>query len=279
MDKSFWKAIIAADYAIPADRTTADLTPELLEFLGAPDPELRDDIAYSILAQWIIRGVYTPDDQRALIPQMTHNLSNGLGERNTNSVFLRSFSTLVLAAIVYRDNHQPFLTEPEVRGVMDQTLHYFAEEQDLRGYVPDKGWAHSCAHTADLIDELALHRFLGASDLERLLWAVADKVLAPSGTILLYDEDERLSVAVVSALRRDLLSRSFFESWLGKLAGFMERTPRHTIFSDANNHSAYLNTKNLLRSAYLRLSRAEDIPDSVRDIIPLVLATYGKFTF
>ncbi|MBA2286746.1 MAG: DUF2785 domain-containing protein [Ktedonobacteraceae bacterium] len=41
-----------------------------------------------------------------------------------------------------------------------------------------KGWAHSAAHTADLLMVLANNRDLDAADLERILNAIAAKVQA-----------------------------------------------------------------------------------------------------
>ena len=50
MDKAFWQSIVDSDFAVPAGHTVADLTPELLTFLGSTDIEVRDPFGYTIFA-------------------------------------------------------------------------------------------------------------------------------------------------------------------------------------------------------------------------------------
>jgi hypothetical protein len=109
MDKAYWQAIIHNDYAVPADQNIQNLTPELLVALGSPDPVLRDEIAYPILERWLNKDLYSSDELRAMINQLAHNLTVGLGEVGTDSAFLRAFSALMLAEIVYYDLSHPFL--------------------------------------------------------------------------------------------------------------------------------------------------------------------------
>ncbi|MBI5959222.1 MAG: DUF2785 domain-containing protein [Chloroflexi bacterium] len=271
MGKPFWQAIIDSDYAIPQGYSVGGLTPELVSYLGSTDPDLRDEIAYSVMSRWVINGLYTPADLRLLIDTFAANLTRGIGEMDTDTVFLRSFSVLMLAASVYYDNHkQPYLNEQEVRSLFEQTLAYFSAEKDVRGFVPGKGWAHSCAHTADLLDEFALHRFMTAADLDRILNAFADKVMAQSGVIYLYSEDDRMSFAALSALKRERLTREQVAAWFNRMGGLVERLGRANIFADPALLSAYHNTKNFLRSLTLRLENA-DLPEAVR-----LLATDGR---
>jgi hypothetical protein len=253
-----------------------DLTPELLSYLGSPDPELRDEIAYSILVNWIIAGRYSPDDLRDLRDRMVHNLQMGLGQQGTDKVFVRSFSVLILAGIVYYDNRTPFLARDEIKALLDKTLFYLDEEDDLRGYVPGKGWAHSCAHTADLVDELAQHRDIDAEDLERILSAIAQKVAAPVAYIYQHNEDERLAVAVHSALRRGQIGPDFLPNWLAYLEGVVARRVRGTPYNPVV-HGATMNTKQFLRSVYFRLACATDLPEDVRACLPDMMVTVQKF--
>src|SRR5512143_1092778 len=104
MDKTFWKKIQTNDYAIPDGFTAAQLTPELLGYLGSPDPGLRDDFTLPILAYWMYRNLYTTAELRVMIATLGENLTKGIGEDNADSVFLRSFSALLLAEMVNFDN-------------------------------------------------------------------------------------------------------------------------------------------------------------------------------
>lgn len=279
MDKNFWRAVIESDYAVPEGHSAREFIPELVSYLGSTDSELRDTIADGILVRWVDRRIFTPRDLHPLVAPLAENLTKGIGEQNTDTVFLRAFSVLILAAIVYYDNHkQPFLTEPEVRTLFDQALAYFAAEKDLRGHVPQKGWAHSCAHTSDLLDEFALHRFITASDLLCILKAFADKVMAPSGCIYLYNEDDRMSYAVLSALKRQLLRREQVAEWLAPMAELRERLGGISLFTDPGCQSTYLNTRNFLRSLYIRLAD-DELPEPVRALGVDVWAALRKMQY
>src|SRR5262249_42883138 len=148
--------------------------------------------------------------------ELAANLMQGLGERETNSIFLRAFSVLVLAEIVHYDNARQFLDQAEVRQLLELALVYLEAERDLRGWVPEKGWAHSVAHTADLLSVLARSRHLDSPDLRRLLDGISSK-LASGGSFYVCDEDERLVRAVVAVAQRGLLPVDDLASWVRRL--------------------------------------------------------------
>src|SRR5690349_9106550 len=91
MDKTFWQNIIDNDYAVPPGHPITALTPELLSLLGSPNPDLREGPAYAILDAWIHRGNYSHTDLWNMATQLLHNLTVGLGEQDSDTIFLRSF--------------------------------------------------------------------------------------------------------------------------------------------------------------------------------------------
>ncbi len=198
MDRTFWRVIANDENALPQGEWVAELAPELLSWLGSPDAELRDEFAYRILAAWIERDQFEPEQLRDMVGQMLDNLHFGLGERDTDSVFLRSYSTLVLMEIVAYDNAHPFLQQFEIARMLDQVLEYLRKERDLRAWVDGPGWAHAVAHTADLLMMLARSLRLGGPELERLLDGIAERLLEPSGVVLVQHEDERLAYAALN---------------------------------------------------------------------------------
>ncbi len=214
MDKTFWQSIMDNEYAVPPDFSVETLTAELLTYLGSTDPELREGPAYAILDAWIHQGYYSHAELWEMATQLLHNLSIGLGEQQSDTVFRRAFSLLILTEIVYHDLLHPTLKETEVRQLLEQALAYFAAEQDLRGYDSEKGWIHSIAHAADFLWVLTQHRFVSAPDLTRIMDALAGKITAPVAHVYLYGEEERLARTVMGALQRDLLTLPFLASWL-----------------------------------------------------------------
>src|SRR5438874_805921 len=86
-DRAFWRAIAQNHYAVPVNQSAAALAKEVSELLASPDPELRDDLAYSIFAHWIGRpNILQPSDLQALTDEWRGNLKTGIGESGTNSV-------------------------------------------------------------------------------------------------------------------------------------------------------------------------------------------------
>jgi hypothetical protein len=268
MDKGFWQAIVDTDFAVPNGESLPALTRELLSLLGSTDAELRDTYAYPILCAWLHRGEYSPDEMRSLVAQLAENLMAGLGDEETDTVFLRTFSVLILAEIVHEDNQRPFLAEAEAHQLFELALAYLAAENDVRGWVPGKGWAHSVAHTGDLLWVLARSRYLGGADLERLLDGIAIKLLASAAHPFLCDEDERLAQPVIAVLQRNLVSSQFVGAWITRLAQPAEQRAWADAFLDGERLVARVNVKQFLRSLYLQLMLSETMPASAAEIVP-----------
>lgn len=253
MERAFWQAVLDADGAMPEGHTAAELLPELVGYLGSTDPFLRDEVSFEVLAAWIVRDQrYGADELRALGDQLARNMARGLGELGTDSVFLRSFSALVLNKVIEADNWHALLDPADIRRWLDQALAYIVAERDLRGLVPGKGWAHAIAHAADVLWVLAQSRHLAVADLERILWAVAERVIAPGEQIYLYNEDQRLASAVVAALQRELLDLPTIAAWLGLITE-PSADGWSRAFQSAAGAGAYHNTTTFLRSLYLQL--------------------------
>lgn len=254
MEKQFWFDIRDNQYAIPDGFTVAELTEELFSYIGSTDPELRDSIGYETFANWLDQDKYTLEQIRPYIPRLAINLQHGIGERDTDSVFTRTFSVLFLAEIIHHDNKDPFLEKDDVHSILTKGLTYLKEERDPRGYVPEKGWAHPLAHTADLLYVLASNRFIARAELEQILNAITEKLTEPIDWAYPYGEDDRLVQAVLGAVQRKLLDEFFYKQWLNSFI-FSEGKRRSWKGSFANQtvHNAYFNSRNFLRSLYLKI--------------------------
>jgi Protein of unknown function (DUF2785) len=270
VDRSFLRFLVE-NQALPQGEWVRELTPELLTWLGSSDAELRDRFAYPILTAWIERGQYGPDELRGIAGQMLNNLGQGLGESGTDSVFLRSFSALILMEVVARDNTEPFLDQADVRELLAGALDYLRRERDLRGWVEGPGWAHAVAHTADLLMMLSRSRHAGPAELAGLLDGVADRLLIPTDTVFLYQEDERLAYAVLNVLRRRLLDHGAVSRWLGRFArppGYESWQP---VFAETGLSVARVNVTSFLRSLYFQLLLTKSPPDDLERLLEAVV--------
>lgn len=276
MDKTFWQGIIDDNGDIPNGRALPDLTQALDSYLGLPDGELRDEIAYRLLTQWIMAGKYTPADLRRLMARWQDNLTAGIGETETDSVFLRSFSVLMLSVVVYHDNNHPFLTRDEVRQLLDKGLAYFAAEQDLRGYIIGKGWAHSSAHCADLLKFLARSRHVDGVDLRRILDGIAGKLLAPIVHMYSYDEDERMALAAVDVCKRGLLTSDDWRAWLTRFTEWKASWSADDSFN-LEVFAPYHNGKQFLRTLYFQISFLDPAPPGAEGLMEAIMETLKAF--
>jgi hypothetical protein len=114
------------DYATSED--TPKLTGAMLAHLGHPDGELRDELVYTTFVQWIDRGVYSTEELRALlhtIPDDAH-LFLSLGEVESDSVFTRTFSVLLVSLILARHRQQPLFSSPELPNFGTYSQHFGA---------------------------------------------------------------------------------------------------------------------------------------------------------
>jgi hypothetical protein len=264
MSGSYWDEVRATGLAVPSDRPLADLTAELTTMLGDPDPDLRDGIAYPTLATWIERGVYD-DLLPGLGDGMASGLVVGLGERDTDTVFRRSFSVLVLAECLARDTRRGLVPAAKVLEWGDRISTWLLRERDLRGYVPGHGWAHAVAHGADALGQLACSPHAGKAELTVVLDVIADRVLAHVDTLFSAREPDRLALATMAVLRRGVVPLSIVEPWVNRIAATAATRPR--------SGDPYLLTGNaeaFLRALHLQLQLAAD-PPAIRSDLLLVL--------
>lgn len=266
MTRAYWSQVKASGLAVPADRPLADLTTELTTMLGSPDPQMRDGLAYPTLATWVDRGVYD-ELLTGLGDGMAAGLTVGLGETGTDSVFRRTFSVLVLAECIDRTNTEDLVPAAKLMEWGDRVATWYLREKDVRGFVPDKGWAHAIAHGADAIGVLARSPHLGRNELTVLLDVIADRVLMDVEEPFVHGEPDRMVLATMTVLRRNVVPFSVVEPWVARIAAGAHRAGR-----DGNPYPSTYNAEMFLRSLYLQLALAPGAPDMRSDLLLEVVA-------
>jgi hypothetical protein len=267
MTRAYWSQVKASGLAVPADRPLADLTTELTMMLGATDPRMRDGLAYPTLATWIDRGVYD-DLIIGLGDGMATGLAVGLGEQGTDSVFRRSFSVLVLAECIDRTNQEDLVPAAKLMEWGDHIASWYLRERDVRGFVPGKGWAHAVAHGADAIGVLARSEHFGRNELTVLLDVIADRVLAPVDAPYTQGEPDRIALATLTVLRRNVVPLSVVEPWVTRIAAGATRATG----ADADPFLVTANAEAFLRALHLQLALAPSPPEIRSDLLLEVVA-------
>ncbi|KYG26691.1 DUF2785 domain-containing protein [Alkalihalobacillus trypoxylicola] len=220
---------------------------ESLKQLGSTDSELRDDLIYGTISNWIVEGFLTESELKHLQETLISDdfLFYQIGEQGTDSIFRRSFSVLLLAPIIYIHHKKNIFSTEEVRVIINKTIDYLTLEKDLRGNVSKKGWAHSIAHTADSLYQLI--EYLDEKDITRVLKSIALK-FSTHDYILKDEEDERTVNFLVKSIMKGKVRIQDFNAWLSKLS---------KVDSNLNYEKLYTiksNIKSLIRSLYLRLN-------------------------
>jgi hypothetical protein len=264
-----WRRVSAADFSVPTDRRLSDLTAELTELLGTPDSENRE-LALEVLCTWIERGVY--DD---LLPGLGDGIATGLlagvGEQDTDSVFRRSFSALVVAEIIDRDTSRPRVTRTKIHEWGDRIATWFLKERDERGWVDGRGWAHPIAHGADAFGALARSPHCGPGELLVVLDVIGDRVVQPPVRPWYSGEHDRLALATLHVLRRGLVPYELIEAWLERIATAArprrdgDEVAESDIFLQTGNAAGFL------RALYLQLALGPSAPPRRTDLVLLLV--------
>lgn len=175
----------------------------MLTYIGSTDSELRDQLIYSsfcklVLDNQIEHGLLIELLACCLTDEL---LFKGVGENGTDSVFTRSFTTLLIALILYKDNQDDFLNQNMVHKVKDKLIDYIKIEEDLRGFVSDKGWAHSIAHVADAFEQLVKSSKLKPESYTDIISPLWNKIFVYD-YVYIHDEDERILIPILEILNR-----------------------------------------------------------------------------
>ncbi len=265
--KTRLQSLAESDYAAPADVAPAAFALEILPHLGSSDGELRERYVYGTLHRWVVRRtldvVAIADLARILVD--TDHLFLGIDAPGEDTVYMRAFSVLLLAPIVYTHQQDPFLSSDDLDGILTRTVEYLDRERDLRGYVSSETWwAHGIAHAADVLGQLAQCEEVPTGGLRVMLDAIA-RVALTETAVFIFEEDTRMAAAAIEILKRSELDREMVADWLTRLvpeARWTGELPRV--------HHRYLNARNVLRCLYFQ-SQAAELPGSVTGAIESTL--------
>ena len=236
------------EYQLGEGEQHQDFLPLLLQYIGDPHPELRDNLIYPMFYMWIKEeNRFSEEELRSLLTVLTdeNHLFYNIVSEDDQSVFTRTFSALPIALIIQHHRKNPFLNQEEIEQLMQVMLRYYKEEKDLRGYLSVGGWAHSASHGADVFVELVQCEESSVAMLREVLVAISGKL--HNGIHIFSDEDdERLVNIVDTMIHKELLPHQEIANWISCLAQCCN-LPRNR-----SQVIARVNSKNFLRSLYFR---------------------------
>lgn len=241
------------NFLIDDSTNVFEISLNMMQYIGSVDAELRDNLIYSTFNRWTINGVYTCEQMRQLLNICLdeEHLFYKIGEKETDSVFTRTFSVLIIPLAMYLDSTMKFLTKDEIKIIKEKLIKYVKLEKDCRGYVECKGWAHSTAHVADALEDVAKSDYINHDELLEILDAIKMKICISDYTYI-NKEDERMVKATLSVFNRKLLKDDEIIKWIKSFAN-KEKTGKYPeeLFLIAN-------IKLFLRSLYFEMMYQKD---------------------
>ena len=191
---------------------------DMLEYIGSVDFELRDNLIYSTFYSFTQKNILTVNQMKNILKVCLdeEHLFFNIGEKNTDSVFTRSFSVLTIPLALLMNSNSGFLEKTDIIHIKGKVADYIKKEKDFRGFVVGKGWAHSVAHAADALKYLAENEFILHDDLKEIL-GIIKFMISNEKLVYNYGEDTRTAKVFLSVLKRKLLSDKEIIDWLYSL--------------------------------------------------------------
>ncbi len=214
---AYWKSIVQNKFAVPENESAGALALEVADLASSTDPAVRDGCGYEILAKWIYREHWLRRNElEALRKKLLSAMTTGIAESDNDAIFGRSFSALYMSILAAEDLAKPFMSQDAFKETLETAVRCYAEEKDLRGYVPEKGWAHATAHVADLFKFLARNENLSAAQQNQIVRAISQRAHT-AGLVFTWGEDARMADALLSLVSRADFDASGFEKWFNEL--------------------------------------------------------------
>ena len=208
-----WPSLAAAGFPFPDELPVFLVAEELSGMLVSPDPEVRDDHAYTAAARWIREGRLD-----AVLEAFGDTAARRFDHLDIQA---RTFAPLVLRCVLERGSNAPG-TVPDTAA--ERWLAAFAawypSERDTRGWDDDLGWLHAVAHGADAAAAFALA--MPARRTELLALCVNRMTAAHAEHRYVQLEDARLARAITRILLDPGLSADEATGWLNVVTTALE---------------------------------------------------------
>ena len=235
----------------------------LLEHLGDPSSEIRDDLVFTSLARGIQEELFTLEQFQFIAEEVSSDegLYKEMDSRGV-STLKRSFRALIYANLLSADANQQSIfyqgLKAEIRNILlNQGLHYLSKEKDTTGFSSQYGWVHAFAHGGDLLTEVICHPSFPKSDIVEA-FEIIGKIFKRVEIRFTNDEDWRLARAFYEPILRGKIEPSLFTAWL--------QTVEFPL-KEANDFHKFSNFRSCLLEIYLQLECHNLLQDDLKKII------------
>ena len=235
----------------------------LLEHLGDPSPEIRDELVFTSLARGIQEELFSLEQFQFISEEVSSDegLYKEIDSRGV-SALKRSFRALIYANLLSCDGtkeslYYQQLSSPTRVTMLNQGLHYLTKEKETTGYSHQFGWIHAFAHGADLLTEVVCHPdFPKNRDYE--VFDVLGQLFKRIPIRFTNDEDWRLARAFYEPILRGKIEPSLLTAWL--------QTVEFPL-KEVNDFRKFSNFRSCLLEIYLQLDCHKLLQDDLKEAI------------
>ena len=235
----------------------------LLEHLGDPNPDLRDELVFTSLARGIQEELFTNEQFHFIAEAVSSD--GGLDkeiDKTGTSTLERSFRALIYANLLSADGNEHSLfyqvLQTDIRNTMlDQGLHYLSKEQDTTGFSSQYGWVHAFAHGADLLTEVVCHPDFPINRAHEV-FDILGQLFKRISIRFTNDEDWRLARVLYEPILQGKLEQEQVASWIKSLDFPIEETEDFYKFS---------NFRSGLLEVYVQLDQRNILEDDLKEAI------------
>ena len=232
----------------------------LLEHLGDPSPEIRDDLVFTSLARGIQEELFTQEQFQLIADVIVSD--GGLDKEINKSGFPtleRSFRALIYANLLCVDaNPQSIFYQglkAEIRTViLNQGLLYLSKEKDTTGFSSQYGWVHAFAHGADLLTEVVCHPDFPNNKVHEGL-NILGQIFKRISIRFTDDEEWRLARVLYEPILQGKIEQEQVASWIKTLDFPIEEREDFYKFS---------NLRSCLLEVYIQLDQRDFLQDELK---------------
>ena len=249
------------------------LIDNLIHHIGFPEDEMRDKVTYRLFIELLAGGFFSQEQMSTITTTLIGDnyLFHSIGERNTDTVFTRSFSALWLSNLLNTDSQLRFLNEDAATSILEASSRYLDREKDVRGFVGDKGWAHSIAHGADLSSAIISHPNFNVRFAPVILQGIKNSFW--KGSVLVDDEDERLVVIIEKLIGQNFPEEILIE-WIEQVFDKLQFYLMEAGYTP-EYFTARTNTLHFMKTLYFTLKFSQKSPE-IMGITSLFIAKWMK---
>ena len=235
----------------------------LLDHLGDPNPDIRDELVFTSLARGIQEELFTQEQFQFIATRIVSD--DGLDkeiDKTGTSTLERSFRALIYANLLSADGNEHSLfyqvLQTDIRNTMlDQGLHYLSKEQDTTGFSSQYGWVHAFAHGADLLTEVVCHPDFSASRIYEV-FEILDPMFKRISIRFIDDEDWRLARVLYEPILQGKVEQATLASWIKSLDFPIQEREDFYKFS---------NFRSCLLEVYVQLDQRNSLQDDLKEAI------------